>query len=605
MSYEYSNSSQRLNLPTPFRIENIALFVSAAALIIFSFALLLQARSGLSSQNWLSLLPIAVAVFMLVKAAQMAAKGFSQLRFFFGRGEPNSLAEDGDKKNRNFRYNASELSEIIRQNALEYVEPKGPINGILYSWFANLVYAPDRIRYLTESFFGKIVVSTVVLISFVFSAFTVQDSSHRGWVSLVFILMSIELIVPTLTNAGAGRGGISTVKLIVLTLIGIFLPVGLVLIDGGKQTFLSQVDLSFFWGNSIMLLMVLGSALIFSLFILALYRRLDTPPQMADGCHVTQTSFNAHPKQLADELDREMMKNWTEGIPNRVYTRTFPSVSSGESGSFSCEFLEETQPIPESGEQDMSVKELAFSSQTFLLTILNALGVLLIVIAAVSFYMFGSSVARNIEDPTWLNPLGFGIVLLLLGQMAIGSASHLWGQFKFKSQLMWFEFFGNWTRVKFDYGNQFVDRTKTERSTINIETATLRVWTVDLETVSFGKTDTRFITGMVGNKDKSRYIANHLNNFGQEQAVISAPTSSRDVERIANLAAINNIGGNGAGNMMAKLTGDMHKSMSETLAPRDDSDNTLVAVEKNIFCTECGNSMPADSKFCPSCGHPQ
>src|SRR3546814_4360178 len=68
-------------------------------------------------------------------------------------------------------------------------------------------------------------------------------------------------------------------------------------------------------------------------------------------------SFNAHPKQVLDELDRLLQANWSEQIPNRRYAFEEPQVGNW-TGSFRAELIEETQPLPQT---NLPVYDLAGS----------------------------------------------------------------------------------------------------------------------------------------------------------------------------------------------------------------------------------------------------
>ena len=49
MSYEFSDRSQALNLPNPYRIENLFLYFAAAALLVAGLVVLFQVRGHLSA----------------------------------------------------------------------------------------------------------------------------------------------------------------------------------------------------------------------------------------------------------------------------------------------------------------------------------------------------------------------------------------------------------------------------------------------------------------------------------------------------------------------------------------------------------------------------
>lgn len=50
----------------------------------------------------------------------------------------------------------------MRQRALEFREPSGPLNGLLYSWIHDLIYSPAPIQYLAQRQFQNGLTMTVL-----------------------------------------------------------------------------------------------------------------------------------------------------------------------------------------------------------------------------------------------------------------------------------------------------------------------------------------------------------------------------------------------------------------------------------------------------------
>src|SRR6185369_1389364 len=93
MGYEFNPQSQRFDVANPHRVENLFLAVGAALLILSGFASLFIARSRMPESGhvagWVALV---AAVLTLFAGFTLVTWILWQLRFYFGREQPNSLA---------------------------------------------------------------------------------------------------------------------------------------------------------------------------------------------------------------------------------------------------------------------------------------------------------------------------------------------------------------------------------------------------------------------------------------------------------------------------------------------------------------------------------
>lgn len=586
MSYEYNSESRRLDLPNPFKVENHFYFIAAGILVIAAIALLLVSRSALAAQmSFLSFLPLLIGIFLLIKGIDYARRALMQLRFFFGRGEPTGLAGEMNATDTGIGKGADALKETMRHNALVFREPEGALNGLLYSWIPNLIFAPLPIQTIAQRQFYNALAIVMILLSLLVSWVSFSNDHASAWMGLFFYSFSLFIIVKPLKSGAAGQSELGMKGLVGLVLVAIMGPVALPLISSGLPD-ISAVSLSL----QTFVLLVL-SLISIVLFFVALIRQMVPPPPTTAACEQQTISMNSHPKQLIDEMDRELQKNWTEQIPNRRYSKVLPEINSGGAGSFFSEVLEESQPMPNSELRNIDFTTANASPRYQWLVRLNIAGVLL-TCAGVGFLIaFAVLLNPTAPDVTVISHLTLGAALLVLSNYCFSSGHALWGRFDFTSKLTWVEIQGNYQSAKMDYGNTLTDSIKTNKQIINIETMTLRVWVSELTTVSFGKNSQRWIIGMSGLPDQSSYLAKHLTQFAADQSIIVAPESNVDLQKINNLKAINHLGGS--------ANAAIAESHIQAIALQ-----ASAQIERQTTCSQCNSEFAADDKFCGNCGEP-
>lgn len=583
MSYEYSSESGRLDVPNPFRVENLFHFIASAILLVGGLALLLVSRSNLSVQlSLLSVAPLVVGVYLVLHGIGYAARAMTQLRFFFGRGEPRGLAQEiaGDAGNGNPQ--SAAIKEAMRQNALAYKEPVGALNGLLYSVLPHLIFAPHPIQMIAQRQFQTAVAMGVTLLSFLIAWVGFSNGPQSAWLGLFYFAFSAFLLLRPLEYGDVSQTSLGVHGLVVLILAAIFGPV-LIPIVAAKLPDISWLSLN---GQTLLLLLAaLGAVL---LFFIALTKQLIAPPRTTMGCETLALSFNAHPKQLLDELDRELQANWVEKIPNRRYEKKLPGLTAS-SGEFISEILEETQPMPAESLRRFDFANCFTQPRYQWLAWFNIFGLVLMLIAVVALVLFGAWIKPAADDPKIMAFATFGTAMLLVAHFCFKAGHRLWERFDFLSELVWVEMKGNYQSAKMDFGNQLTDHIKTQKQIINIETMTLRVWVAQIETVSFGKGAPRWLVGMAGLPDKARQLSDHLNQFAGNQSMIVAPTAQADIQKIGTLGALNKFGGN--------ATTTLPKEMQALLVQQA---GTVATASQQ--CGQCGTSNDAYSLFCTNCG---
>lgn len=147
MSYDYSSAGATLELPNPYKVQNLLLFLSGGTLVVFGVLALLAARTNLAA------IPLSIGMALLFAGLLALGVAAKRLRFFFGRGRPHSLAPELQATMTGTSPAADGIKRLLREGALTYPEPSGAVDGVLYHWVPKLITAPIAIQDQARSAF--------------------------------------------------------------------------------------------------------------------------------------------------------------------------------------------------------------------------------------------------------------------------------------------------------------------------------------------------------------------------------------------------------------------------------------------------------------------
>ncbi len=599
MAYDYSSGNQRLELPNPFRVENRFLFVCAAALLIAGLTALFWARSALQGNAVrLGAAPLLVGIGLLASALGFAVVAARRLRFFFGRGRPASLAPEvaiGATGNSRL---ADHFKGMLRQGGLEYPEPHGALNGVLYHAVPRLITAPLVVQELAQRHFFNALAFVATTASFVTAWALFGTPATRPLIGMAYFVFGALVLLKPL--ASGGRARMSNMSLIVLVVAAVVGPV----LAGMLGKSLPPISFSVH-GQAFFLL--IASLLAVGLILLAVFAQVDQPPATERSCEQLTLSMNGPPGALFTELDRTLQDQWTEKIPNRRYTRLEP-VTEGAAGSgrFAGELFEETQPMPMSGTEAPTLGGALQAARHRWLVVLDFYATLLVLTAAA----FALIYVRNFDPARLLDtglanhaPIGYSVICLVVAAFCFQSAAAIWGRFNFESVLVWVELLGVWQSSRIGTGNQFSSQLQTQNDVVRVESMTLRVWRARIESVVFGKDSARQVTAMFGTAEEARRLAAELSGFAGRQSVFIAPQAQEDQRRLAALQATEaqlqgKLPGAGAGDQAALGAAQVHEALRIAGAHGVGAAPATTA----RYCAACGAAANAKARYCADCG---
>jgi len=196
---------------------------------------------------------------------------------------------------------------------------------------------------------------------------------------------------------------------------------------------------------------LLASVLLFELVgILAARAQLQTPWLAAIPAEETRVDFEADPDQLLREIDLELHRQWTEGVPNRRYAWQGPQIGRGadpgaDQGDYRAVVLEESQPlVPHTG-RDLAPAVAQSPARTRGLLWLDGLGLVWSLTGGVLWVWLALAHMRDV-NASWV-PGAAGLACLLAGAYALRVGHLLWSRVEVQSTITWLDFHGRYLKL--------------------------------------------------------------------------------------------------------------------------------------------------------------
>lgn len=318
MAYDYSSESPRLELPNPYRIENLFQFIVSGFYLLCGVLSLLNARANLEGLNARFVVPLAAGVVLISYGIRCWALGMTRLRFFFGRALPVGLVPELPNGVSGRSKQIDTVQEDLRRGALSIPEPVGALNGLLYDRFPRLILAPLPVQQLAQAQFRNGLVIALTLVSLLVAWLGFSRPQTARWVGLFYFLFAGWLVLrPMRLAQQASVDETGVVALVVAAIVG---PV---VVAFFARSLPVLTWLALHWQALFLLLAALTSV---GLFFVALIRQPSAPPSTNISCEVLRLQINTHPAQIIGEFDRVMQQKWVEKIPNRRYARIDPVI---------------------------------------------------------------------------------------------------------------------------------------------------------------------------------------------------------------------------------------------------------------------------------------
>jgi len=595
MAYDYSSDNQRLELPNPYRVENAFLLLCALMTAAGGLTALFWARGYLQYSGGRGVVPLLVGIGLLSAAVGFSVRAARRLRYFFGRGRPASLAPEVAVGATGNSAAADQYKTMLRQGGLEYPEPNGALNGVLYHAIPRLITAPLKVQFMAQTQFFNALSFAVTFLSFIVGWGVLGTAESRPLIAAAYLVFAALVLLKPL-YAGE-RARMSSAWLIGLAVVAVVGPVLVGLAGRALPSLPIQLH-----GQVIFLLA--AALLAVGLILWSLHAQVDPLPATERSQEQLTLSMNGPPAALITELDRRLQDSWSERIPNRRYTRLEPNTPAAEgAGRFAGELMEETQPLPVTGTTAPTLVGALGARRHRGLVLLDLYATLLVGGATALALMYVRSFDPGLdaaEARGWGHaPVGYSLICMAVAAFCFQSAAAIWGRFNFESVLVWVELLGTWQTSRIGTGNQLSSQLRSDNDIVRVESMTLRVWRARIESVVFGKDDERQVTAMFSTAQEAKQLAADLAEFAASQSIFVAPGAQADQQRLVSLQASERALAAGARAGGATAPPAIGSAAAEHEALRVDAAHGSGAPR---YCTACGASALATARFCAQCG---
>lgn len=453
MAYRWSLEGPAFEFPTPYGTENRFLLwrgyaLIALALLIVGVVSFVGGESAERPVVILDQLPEQGSVVPhLVGAMLLTALGALDLlqaaarrTLLLAPGQPASLMSEVAREASGVSPGAAGLQRLLEVGAVSPAAPVGPYAGWLQSLAPELGAAPGSLHDYLRHRLAHGVLALGLAGLLLLAVGLVRHPPALALVSFVLagacaLSLARHLLQPHQAALAPWLVGL----LVVLAIA----------VGGGLGWFADLVPRAASLpklGLPAAAAVLLASVLLFEVVgILAARAQLQTPWLAAIPAEETRVDFEADPEQLLREVDLELHRQWTEGVPNRRYAWQGSQISRGaEQGHYQAMVLEESQPlVPHTG-RDLAPAVAQSPARTRGLLWLDGLGLAWSLTGGVLWLWLALAHMRDVQA-SWV-PGAAGLACLLAGAYAVRVGHLLWSRVEVQSTITWLDFQGRFQR---------------------------------------------------------------------------------------------------------------------------------------------------------------
>ncbi len=580
MAYRWRHDGPAFEFPTPFGTENRFLIARAVLLAVAGLTGLSMAAVAGSLESEtpvvaLEKLPdpgsawplVLAALLMLGNAVVNLLQALRQRQMLLQPGQPASLAGEVSREASGSGAGAAALLQSVSRGLAAPLEVSGPWRGPLLRLAPALGSSPGGL----QAYLGARLSHGLLALGLGLAALGLLFWPRPGGAAMgALLLMAVGGAValrhqfdpdrPLLSPAGLALAlGVGWVGAAVLAFAAGALPI----LDKFERY---QLPLAALTGAGVALALELMG-------LVAALGRLERPLAMRSAHEDVEVAFDAHPSLLLREVDRELGRRWTDGVPSRRYIWQAPKIDgAAEEGAFTATVLEETQPMA------VNDRRSGPAPSAWLL-LLGGLG---LVLTAGGAGLWLRSAWQHLPHAAlpW-TAASLGVVAVLAGGWALRVAHGLWSRIEVDSTLTWLEFKGSFFRLAGTAPQQASDAPGWSRggTPVGVEDMALRSSAVQARSVFYADgpqgPGSRVLLTLTANPAASAVWTTLARDFARK--LVANPAA-------ATPAAL-------AARAKAKA-----RRAAERVPP------AAAPARGARFCPHCGTPVLAAARFCQHCG---
>ncbi len=434
MSYRWGQGGPAFEYPTCWRTENRFLTLRAAVLVVLALGIfwlaldepdsLLLSRLGYDKPLGSPLPHVLMGCLYLALAAFDLWMARDQQRIRVVPGQPASLAADMGRQARGMGPGAAWLQAVIDSGRVPPSPLRGPYRALLARLAPQLPHAPSGLQDYVSERLAQLLFALGLGLVLLLSALLMRQPATVALAALLYTALAVGLVArsrwidqgPPSPLAVSAALGLAVLIGLVLALLASAMPAAPHLEPLGLPLALAALLLSL--------------VLIDGLGLLGVGRGAEAPATLTPPSPSPATADIAcDPDRLLQEVERELHRYWSEGIPNRRHGWQ-PALSEAE--GFSLTAVEESQPLLSTDQRDGIPPPTGRRHAALLL--LGSLGLLMTVAGGALWVRLAHALLQDAAAP--LATAATSLVLVVAGGYALRVGHFLWSRVEVESALL-------------------------------------------------------------------------------------------------------------------------------------------------------------------------
>ena len=595
MAYRWSLEGPAFEFPTPYGTENRFLVWRGYALIFFAVVIaavvsFVGGDSAAAPAITLEKLPEPASVVPHLVAAMLLSllgardlwKASAQRSLLLAPGQPSSLAADVPREATGVSPGAGLLQRLLEVGEFQQAEVAGPYASALATLGPDLAAAPTTLHaYLRVRMAHLALVAGLALV-LLLGFLVFSQPPAQGLAALVPLLVCAGVLAHRALlpdDAALPPWLVAVLVLLAAVLAGLL---------GGYASVVPRSESVPRLGLPLAAaVMLVSTALFEGLGVLAARAQLQAPRLPAVAAEEGHIVFEGDPEQLLRDIDLELHRQWTEGIPNRRYAwQAAPPSRGAEETRFQAVVLEESQPLVPNAAAKAERQAAPPMPQTphrlRSLWALDVVGLLWSLAGTLAWVWLAWSHMRA-PGASWVAGAS-GIVGLAVGGYALRVGHLLWSRVEVTSMLTWLDLSGHITSTK-----RLVEAGRGRGESLRVPELALRARVAKLRSVFYAAAPHGQGSRVMLELQAERHAAEAWLPAVQELARKAQPPTKPAVQAAAR--AKGRDGRDGRDGRNARDTRPAEADAA-AIAPR----------RLARFCPHCGTPLLQGARFCQHCG---